>query len=151
MAALRRWASVRAGQSVPITRTGPVLVATAASIRVPRSPGGCGLRVIFIRVTIFRNVSCVASGSQHNVTGPMPAASAVATVRSVNLSCRTAAACAPIAGMSRVLAKPGIGAFARITIDTGLVFDGGMTTVLRESPRIGAEEIRQAEPTHQEG
>jgi len=31
------------------------------------------------------------------------------------------------------------------------VFDGGMTTVLRESPRIGAEEIRQAEPTHQEG
>jgi hypothetical protein len=53
--------------------------------------------------------------------------------------------------MSRVLAKPGIGAFARITIDTGLVFDGGMTTVLRESHRIGAEEIRQAEPTHQEG
>src|SRR6187397_1354934 len=150
-AALRRWASVRAGQSVPITRTGPALVATAASIRVLMSPCGCGLSVIFIRATIFRNVTCVASGSQHNVTGPMPAASAVATVRSVNLSCRTAAACAPIAGMSRVLAKPGIGALARITIDTGLVFDGGMTTVLRESPRIGAEEIRQAEPTHQEG
>jgi hypothetical protein len=53
--------------------------------------------------------------------------------------------------MSRVLAKPGIGAFARITIDTGLVFDGGMTVVLRESPRNGAKEIRQGQPPHQEG
>ena len=119
---------------MPIIRTGPVLVATAASIRVPRSPGGCGLRVIFIRATIFRNVSCVASGSQHNVTGPMPAASAVATACSVNLSCRTAAACAPIAGMSWVLAKPGIGAFAMIEIETGAMFGGDIA--LRESPQI---------------
>src|SRR4029078_6455140 len=148
-AALRRWASVRAGQSVPITRTGPALVATAASIRVLMSPCGCGLSVIFIRATIFRNVSCVASGSQHNVTGPMPAASAIATVRSVNLSCSTAAACAPIAGMSRALAKPGMGAFARIEIETGLVFSGGIA--LRDSPRISAEEIRQTERPHQEG
>src|SRR4029079_16329198 len=148
-AALRRWASVRAGQSVPITRTGPALVATAASIRVLMSPCGCGLSVIFIRATIFRNVSCVASGSQHNVTGPMPAAGAIATVRSVNLSCSTAAACAPIAGMSRALAKPGMGAFARIEIETGLVFSGGIA--LRDSPRISAEEIRQTERPHQEG
>jgi hypothetical protein len=55
-------------------------------------------------------------------------------VRSVNLSCSTAAACAPIAGMSRALAKPGIGAFAKIEIETGLVFGGDIA--LRESPRI---------------
>jgi hypothetical protein len=50
--------------------------------------------------------------------------------------------------MSRALAKPGIGAFARIEIETGLVFGGDIA--LRESPLISAEEIRQAEPPHQE-
>jgi hypothetical protein len=50
--------------------------------------------------------------------------------------------------MSRALAKPGIGAFARIEIETGLVFGGDIA--LRESPLISAEEIRQAELPHQE-
>src|SRR5689334_12283955 len=105
-------------------------------MRAPRSPCGCGLSVICIRATIFKKLSCVASGAQHKVTGPMPAASAVATVRSVKRSCRTAAACAPIVGISRVLAKPGIGAVARIAIDTELG-DGDVAMTL--SFQIGAD------------
>src|SRR6185295_10847248 len=141
-AALRRCTSVRAGQSVPITSTGAPLPLAAASMRAPRSPSGCGLRTILIRATILRKLSWVASGAQHTVTGPILAARAVATARSVNRSCRTAAACAPMAGMRRVLAKPGIGAFARIAIDTRLLFGGDIAIALRESPRIDAEEIR---------
>jgi hypothetical protein len=38
--------------------------------------------------------------------------------------------------MGRALAKPGIGACARIAIDTGPVFGEGITIALRESPRI---------------
>src|SRR5262245_48904926 len=114
-------------------------------MRTPRSPCGCGLSVIFIRATIFRKLSWVASGAQHRVTGPTRAENAVATVRSVRRSCRTAAAWTPIVGMSRVLAKPGIGAFAKIAIDT--VFGRAIAC----APRIGAEEIRQAAPSHQGG
>src|SRR5262245_57326860 len=100
-------------------------------MRTPRSPCGCGLSEIFIRATIFRKLSWVASGAQHRVTGPTPAESAVATARSVRRSCRTAAAWAPIVGMSRVLAKPGIGAFAMIAIVTGLVFGGDLAIASR--------------------
>src|SRR5262245_30210048 len=120
-------------------------------MRTPRSPCGCGLSVIFIRATIFRKLSWVASGAQHRVTGPTRAENAVATMRSVRRSCRTAAAWTPIVGMSRVLAKPGIGASARIVVDTGLVFGGDVAMGLCESLEIGAEEIRQGEPPHQEG
>jgi hypothetical protein len=51
--------------------------------------------------------------------------------------------------MSRVLAKPGIGAFVKIEIETGLVFGEGIA--LRESPRVSAEGIRQAWRSHQGG
>ena len=61
----------------------------------------------------------MGSGAHHSVTGPTFAASAVGTARSVSRSCSTAAACAPIDGISRVLAEPGIGAFAMMAMATG--------------------------------
>src|SRR5262245_26144288 len=119
-------------------------------MRAPRSPSGCGLSVMRKRATSLRNVVCVPSGAHHNVTGPTSAASAVATARSVRRSCSTAAACAPIVGMSRVLASPGIGAFARIAMATELLLRGGITILSRKLRRVGAEEIGQPQPPHQD-
>src|SRR6185437_744571 len=69
---------------------------------------------------------------------------AVATVCSVSRSCKTAAACAPIAGISRVLAKPTTGALAKIAMLTVIAVGAG------EPRRIGAEEIAQAQLPHQQ-
>src|SRR5262245_58918288 len=102
------------------------------------------------RAASLRNVVCVPSGVHHNVTGPTPAARAVATARSIRRSCSTAAACAPIVEMSRVLASPGIGAFARIAMAAELLLDGGITIMSRKSRRVGAEEIGQPQTPHQE-
>ncbi len=146
-AAPRRCNSVKAGQSVPITSTGLLLAAVAASMRTPRSPSGCRLRMMRCCMTSLRNVLWVASGEHHNVTGPMSAASEVAMARSVSRSWSTAAACAPIVGIRRVLTAPGIGAFARIAIETGLSV--GIAVLAREPRRIGTEEISQAQSPHQ--
>jgi len=69
--------------------------------------------------------------------------------RSVSRSCSTAAAGAPIVGIRRVLASPGIGAFARIAMETGLLLGGGIAVASRELRRIGAKEIRQTQSPHQ--
>src|SRR5713101_7680913 len=47
--------------------------------------------------------------------------------------------------MSRVLAKPGTGALARIAIATGSF----IAVAMRELFRIGTEEKREAQPPHQ--
>src|SRR5262245_65950060 len=119
-------------------------------MRAPRSPSGWGLSVIRGRATSLRNAVYVLSGTHHRVTGPTLAARAVATARSVRRSCSTAAACAPIAGIRRVLASPGIGAFARIAMETRLLLGGGIA-VLSGKPRgVGAEEVGQPQPPHQQ-
>src|SRR5579885_3084474 len=115
----------------------------AASMRAPRSPCGWRRSVMAKRPARSRNEPCEASGAHHSVTLPTRAATAVATVRSVSLSCSTAAAWAPLAGMSRVLAKPGIGAFARMAMSGVIAIGAG------EPRRVGAEEIAQAQLPHQ--
>src|SRR5262245_2547356 len=119
-------------------------------MRAPRSPSGCGLRVMREPATSLKNEVCVLSGAHHSVTGPTLAARAVATARSVRRSCNTAAACAPIAGIRRVLASPGIGAFARTAIETKLLFGGGMAVLSRKPRGVGAEEVGQPQPPHQQ-
>src|SRR4030095_2883273 len=147
-AALRRWISVRAGQSVPITSTGPRLAAVAASMRAPRSPSGWGLRVMRKRATRLRNEVCVLLGAHHSVTGPTLAARAVATARSVRRSCNTAAAWAPMVGIRRVLTSAGIGAFARTAIEAKLLFGGGIAVLSRKPRGVGAEEGGQPQAPH---
>src|SRR5689334_19278477 len=132
-----------------MTSTGPLAAAAAINIRAPRSPAGCGRIVTRSCATNLRKESWVASGAHHTVTGPTADASAVIRVRSVSRSCRTAAACAPIVGMSRVLAWPGIGAFARIAIETGLLVDRGVAIALRKLGWIRAGEIGKPQPPHQ--
>src|SRR5664280_88335 len=117
-------------------------------MRAPRSPGGCRFSVTAWRVTSSRNEGWLGSGAHHSVTGPIAAASAVATVRSVNRSCNTAAAWAPIDGIRRVFVRPGIGAFARMATATELAL--GIAVGSRQLRRIGAEEKAQAQPPHQQ-
>src|SRR5207249_4797656 len=124
--------------------------AVAANMRAPRSPSGCGLSVMCMRTTNLRNALCVLSGAHHSVTGPTLAASAVITARSVRRSCSTAAACAPIVGMRRVLANPGIGAFARIAMETRLLLGEGIAIMSCKLRRVGAKEVCQPQTPHQE-
>src|SRR5262245_42852848 len=149
LAALRRWTSVRAGQSVPTTSTGPPAAAVAASMRAPKSPSGCGLSVMRERVTSLRNALCVLSGAHHRVTGPTLAARAVATARSVRRSCSTAAACAPIVGIRRVLTNPGTGALARMAMETELLLGGGIAVLPCQARGVGTEEVSQSQTPHQ--
>src|SRR5262249_20117503 len=72
------------------------------------------------------------------------------TARSVRRSCSTAAACAPIAGIRRVLASPGVGAFARIAMETGLLLGGGIAIFSRKLRWGGGGEGGQPPPPHQE-
>src|SRR5690348_1100194 len=76
----------------------------------------------------------------------MPASTAVRTARAVSRSCSTAAACAPIAGIRRVLAKPGIGALARIATS---MFRG---IAVRARERVGprAQEEGEPQPPHEQ-
>src|SRR5580692_7331534 len=89
------------------------------------------------------------SGAHHNVTGPTAEATAVSTVRSVNRSCSTAAACAPSEGISLVLARPATGALAIIASAMGSRFALAITIGSRQLCRIGTEEIGQPQPPHQ--
>src|SRR5713101_2276120 len=143
-AAARRCPDVSAGQSVPMTRTGPVAAAIAASMRAPRSPSPWRASAM-PRARMAWNAGWAASGVAHNVTGPMPAAHAVSTARSISRACNKAALSAPMAGMSRVLAKPASGALASTATATGSF----IAVMLRELFRIGAEEKSQPQAPHQ--
>src|SRR5262249_14865123 len=88
----------------------------------------------------------LSSGVAHKVTGPMTAAHAVATARATSRACNEAAPSAPSAGMSRVLAKPGSEALASTAIATGSF----IAVLLRQLFRIGAEEIGEPQPPHQD-
>src|SRR5262249_4929417 len=145
-AAVRRWSHVSAGQSVPITSAGAFAAAIAASIRAPRSPPPWRASSTPKCASIARKSGLLSSGVAHKVTGPTSAAHAVATARSTRRACTEAAPSAPSAGMSRVLAKPGSGALASTAIATGSF----IAVLLRELFRIGAEEIGEPPPPHQD-
>src|SRR5215813_10988351 len=145
-AAARRCSDESAGQSVPITSTGAFAAAIAASIRAPRSPLPWRASPMPKSTSIARKSGSLSSGVAHKVTGPMTAAHAVATARSTSRACNEAAPSAPSAGMSRVLAKPGSGALASTAIATGSF----IAVLLRELFWIGAEEIGEPQPPHQD-
>src|SRR6516165_4172973 len=145
-AAVRRWSQVSAGQSVPITSAGAFAAAIAASIRAPRSPPPWRASSTPKCALIARKSGSLSSGVAHKVTRPMRAEHAVATARSTRRACNEAAPSAPSAGMSRVLAKPGSGALASTAIATGSF----IAVLLRELFRIGAEEIGEPQPPHQD-
>src|SRR5258707_12597576 len=111
----------------------------------PRSPSAWRASVMPRRAPIGWKTGWLSSGVVHRVTGPMAAAQAVSTARSTRRSCSTAAPRAPSTGMSRVLAKPAIGAFARTATATGSF----IAVALRQRFRIGAEEIGEPEAPHQ--
>src|SRR5215208_1211431 len=75
----------------------------------------------------------------------MAAAHAVSTARSTRRPCNIAAPHAPSTGMSRVLAKPGIGALASTATVTGSF----IAVTSRQLFRISAEEIGEPQPPHQ--
>src|SRR5262249_17763205 len=79
-------------------------------------------------------------------TGPVAASHAVATARLISCSCSRAAPSAPSTGMSRVLAKPATGALASTATATGSF----IAVLLRQLVRIGAEEIGEPQPPHQD-
>src|SRR5207248_550627 len=99
---------------------------------------------------IAPNSGCVSSGVAQSLTGPSLAAQAVATVRSISRACRLAAPSAPSAGMSRVLANPGIGALARIEMFVVSAIARYITIAAGEHGRFGPEEIGKPQPPHQE-
>src|SRR5260370_32275636 len=75
----------------------------------------------------------------------MAAAQAAATARSINRACNSAAPSAPSTGMSRVLAKPAIGALA----STATATRSFIAVLPRQLLGIGAEEVGKAQPPHQ--
>src|SRR5687768_4463986 len=90
---------------------------------------------------------CVTSGAAHTVTGPVAAAHAVSMARAISDCWNAAAPSAPSTGIKRVLAKPGIGALARIAIATGSVAD--IAVELCQFVRVGAEVVGESQPPHQ--
>ena len=111
-AASRRCSGVSAGQSVPITSVGPSR-GDGASMRAPRSPSGCRLSTI----ATAQRVAEARCGRGRARTTASPGR--CRPQRRSRRRARSAAPAAPprharrCAGMSRVLAKPGIGALAR--------------------------------------
>src|SRR3954464_1883915 len=81
----------------------------------------------------------------HTVTGPTAAAHAVWTARSIKRACNKAARSGPRAGIRRVLAKPGVGALARMAIATGSL----ITIAAGERLWIGSEQIGDAQAPHE--
>src|SRR5262249_53302225 len=148
-AASRRCSGVSPGQSVPTTSTGPPTAAIAAIIRAPRSPSGCTARATPGSAARVWNTVWGRSGVTHKVTGPVAAAGAVVTTRAMSRAGRRAAPSAPNTGTSRVLARPGSGALARIAMATGSGLPGNITIRSRQSSRICAEKIRQSQPPHE--
>src|ERR1700719_1079638 len=80
----------------------------------------------------------------------MAADCAVVTTRSMSLACRLAAPPQPSTGASRVLARPGSGALARIAIATGSGLPWNIAIGSRQPRRIGAEKIRESQPPHEQ-
>src|SRR6267378_2664133 len=76
----------------------------------------------------------------------MAAAHTVATARSVNRACNSAAPSAPSTGMSRVLAKPLSGALA----STATATRSFIAVLPRQLVRVGAEEVGEPQPPHQD-
>src|SRR5438477_5723119 len=79
----------------------------------------------------------------------MPAAQAFATECSIKRACSRAAPCAPRTGMSRLLAKPEIGALASTATATGSFACAAIAVPPRKVVRVGAEEECEAQPPHQ--
>src|SRR5215470_190798 len=127
-----------------MTIPGPAPIATR--IRAPRSPSPWRASAIPCRARKAWKVGWVSSGAAHSVTGPQPASQAVATARSIKRACSAAAPAAPSTGTSLVLAKPASGALASTAIATGSL----ITVLLRELLRVGAEEIGEPQPPHQQ-
>src|SRR6266852_1521444 len=127
-----------------MTRHGPGAAASAASMRRPRSPSPCRSSAN-PRARSAWKIGWASSGVAQTVTGPIPAAAAVAAARSINRCCSRAAPSAPSAGISRVLAKPATGALASTATATGSV----IAVLPRQLLRIGAEEVGEPQAPHQ--
>src|SRR6266496_2020536 len=69
---------------------------------------------------------------------------AVASVRAISRACNSAAPSRPSAGMSRVFARPGSGALARIATATGSMVD--ISVASGERRGIRAQEECHAQP-----
>src|ERR1700719_5162094 len=80
----------------------------------------------------------------------MAADCAVVTTRSMSLACRLAAPSAPSTGTSRVLARPGCGALARIATATGSGLPWNISIGSRQPRRICADKIRESQPPHEQ-
>src|SRR2546429_9731635 len=78
----------------------------------------------------------------------MAAAHAVASVRAISRACNSAAPSRPSAGISRVLARPAIGALARIATAIGSTFD--IAVASGERGGVLAQEESQAQPPHRQ-
>src|SRR5712692_6404245 len=127
-----------------MTRHGPGAAASAASMRRPRSPSPCRSSAN-PRARSAWKIGWASSGVAQTVTGPIPAAAAVAAARSINRCCSAAAPSAPSAGIIRVLAKPATGALASTATATGSV----IAVLPRQLLRIGAEEVGEPQAPHQ--
>src|SRR5229473_4464213 len=149
-AAARKCSGVSAGQSVPTTIAGPRAASTAAIMRAPRSPSGCAARATPGGVVMAWNTGWWRSGATHKVTGPRAADWAVVTVCAMKRAWRLAAPSAPSTGASRVLARPGRGALARIAIATPLGLPRDIAVGSRQPGGVRAEKIRQPQPPHEE-
>src|SRR5207302_444691 len=90
------------------------------------------------------------AGVTHKVTGPIAAAQAVSTVRSISRACSAAAPAAPSAGISRVFTDPATGALARIASATGSGVADAIAVLPRQPGGLRAEEEREAQPPHRE-
>ena len=129
-----------------MTRVGAFAAAIAASMRAPRSPSPWCASSIPRSERNRAKTGSLPSGVAQIVTGPVCAEHAVLAARSISRACNEAAPVAPSVGMSRVLAKPGIGALASTAMATGSV----ITVSLGEPFWIGAEEIGNPQAPHEE-
>ena len=118
-AAERKSATLISIQSVPINITGSPCSrprCTARASRAPRSPSPCALTSTPRGISMPTQEGEAISGVTHNSTGPTMAPIALDSVPCNIRRANLAAPSCPSAGMSRVLAKPGRGALAKIII-----------------------------------
>src|SRR5205807_3453164 len=130
-----------------MTSVAPFPVASAVSIRAPRSPSGWRASAMPKRERIDAKAATVSTGAAHSVTGPTPALHAVATACSISRDANAAAPSAPSAGMRRVFANPGIGALASTATATDSL---AIAVSPRQQRGVGAQEIGQPQAPHQQ-
>src|SRR6266853_5272763 len=150
--ASRRYCAESAGISLP-TRTAREARASAASnapcIRAPRSPCPWERRLTPNPRSHSRKNRSPASGAHHSSTGPSCASVATRRLCTTSRRCSAAAPAAPSAGISRVLAFPGVGALAN-TI-TGQTLSAALAVIEAGQLRGSrTEEKREAQPPHQQ-